>query len=321
MGLFDDGRTSIRVAVNEMQTKATNPFVPYGPEEVAESAVACAAAGASVVHFHSRTADGAQAVNDDSAGAGIYRRALELTAQASDILMEPTNLSRGHDPATAADTPQFWSLVDDPPVGTRLEVVNIDAFRFGQRGTGWREREQRLVPVRDWALDDDTPFAGPEVIRRSLECGLVPTFGLFDLGDARLLSAFARTGIVPGPVLVQINMFWDLMRGPTPGVDTLDAFLHEWRRYDIDSEVWVYARGAPDRDSYEELLSAALDRGVHLRVGLGDSAHLFPGSRNVDVVEHAAGIVAGRGLTPVTPAELRARIGVPAVSAPAAARR
>ena len=60
MGLFDEGKVVIRVGVNEMQPKSINPRVRYGPEEVAAEAIECARAGAAIIHFHSRTDDGAQ---------------------------------------------------------------------------------------------------------------------------------------------------------------------------------------------------------------------------------------------------------------------
>jgi 3-keto-5-aminohexanoate cleavage enzyme len=310
MTLFDEGKIIIRVAVNEMQPKSINAHIPYGAEEVAAEAVACAQAGASIVHFHSRTDDGAQAVDDDSNGAGIYRQALELTARDSDIIMEPTNLPRGHDPSLAVDVPHIWSLVEAPPAGTRLEVVNIDGFRFDHQRTAWDESEQRLLAIRNRRLDRETPFAGPEVIRETIKCGLVPFFGLFDLADVRMLSAFARTGIVPQPVLVQINFFFDLIRGPTPSVAALDAFLAEWRRVEVDSELCLFVRAMPDRASYEHLFEAAIDRGVHIRVGLGDNPHLFPNGRSVDMVEHAIEMASSKGLKPATPADLRARVRI-----------
>ena len=37
-----------------LATKDENPNVPYGPEEIARDAVACARAGASIIHFHAR---------------------------------------------------------------------------------------------------------------------------------------------------------------------------------------------------------------------------------------------------------------------------
>jgi uncharacterized protein (DUF849 family) len=311
MGLMDEGRTIVRIAVNEMQPKAANPAVPYGPEEVAADAIACAARGASIIHFHSRLDDGSQALDDDRTTAGVYRRAMELTAAECDIVMEPTNLDVGDDPTSASATPHFWLLLDQPPAGRPLEVVNIDGFRFAHKRARWDERTRRLLPLgRAVPPGGETPFIGPEVIVRAVEAGLVPFFGLFDVADARILSAFALEGIIRTPVLVQLNFFWDLLRGPTPTVDGLDAFLDEWRRHDIDSEVCLFVRDAPDRETYEALLHAALDRGVHLRVGLGDNAGLFSTWTNADMTEFAVDIASRHGLQPVTPKELRARVGI-----------
>src|SRR5262245_21475465 len=183
MGLFDEGRTIVRIAVNEMQSKSANPAVPYGPEEVAADAIACAAGGASIVHFHSRLEDGRQALDDDRTSASVYRRAMELTAAACDIMMEPTNLNVSDDPTAADATPHFWLLLDDPPAGRPLEVVNIDGFRFAHKRARWDERRRRLLPLgpRSGSGGDERPFAPPEVIVRTVEAGLVPFFGLFDV--------------------------------------------------------------------------------------------------------------------------------------------
>jgi uncharacterized protein (DUF849 family) len=304
MGLFDEGNVAIRLGVNEMQPKAINTHVPYGADEVAADAIECARLGAAIVHMHSRTDDGAQALHDDSNGAEIYRRVMALTARESDIIVEPTNLPRGNDPSLAIDVPHVWSLDDRPPDGTRLEVVNLDGFRFGR--AGWDHAEQRLIVINGRVWDRDAPFRGPEVIRETLARGLVPCFGVFDLGDTRMLSAFVAEGIVPQPVLVQINFFCDLMTGPTPSIEALDAILTEWRRRDIDSELFVFVRAMPDRESYERFFDAAMDRGVHPRVGLGDNPHLF--ERNSDMVEHMVELASRKRLTPASPAELRARI-------------
>lgn len=308
MGFFDEGRTIIRVAVNELQDRAQNPNIPYGPDEVADASIAAARAGAAIVHFHSRTDDGAQALADDSAGAEIYRRALERTAAASDVLMEPTNIPRGADPSLAEDTPQFWSLVEQPPANCRLEVVNIDGFRFAHNRVAW-SHEHGLRPIANRRILTDATVEAPEVIRRTLAHGLVPVYGVFELSDVRVLAHYARLGLTPSPVMVQINFFCDLMKGPTPSVASLDAFVAEWPD-DLDHETSVFLRGMPDRASYEAMLDAALERRVHVRVGLGDNPHLFPGGTSADMVEHAQERIARHGLTAVTPNELRARVGL-----------
>jgi 3-keto-5-aminohexanoate cleavage enzyme len=307
--LFDQGRVMVRVGPNEFQPKALNPNIPYGPEEIANDAIACARAGASIVHFHSRLNDGQQALEDDRSGAEVYRRVLALTAQGSDIVMEPTNLRQGLDPLLAADMPHVWSLLEAPPAAAPLEVINIDSYRFDHRGAGWDPAAKRLVTIRNYRYEPDAPFEAPEAIRKVVEAGLVPFFGLFDLVDMRLLGAYAAAGYVPRPVLIQINFFYDMIRGPTPSVEALDAFLDEWRRTGIEAEICLFARAVPDRVTYETLFQAALERGVHIRVGLGDNPALFGAATNADLVGHAVEMVQKRGLAPLTPAELRRHIG------------
>lgn len=306
MGFMQTGKVMVRAGLNELQPKDLNPNVPYLPDELAADAVACRAAGACIAHVHSRHADGSQALDDDSAGAGLYRRTMELTARESDIVVEPTNFPRGHDPSTAADVPQIWALLDQPPAGTRLEVANIDGFRFGR--AVWDHHARRLLPVRGREIDRDRPYEGPEVVRELLGRGVVPFFGVFDHGDTRMLACMAHQGVVPQPVLVQLNFFFDIIHGPTPSVAALDALLHEWRHFDIDAELCLFVRMAPDLATYEQLLLAALERGVHPRVGLGDNPHLF--GTNAEMVEHAVELAGRVGLVPVTPDELRARVGL-----------
>ena len=314
MTLLDDGNVMVRVALNELQPKSLNPNVPYGPEEVAADAIACGRAGATIAHVHSRHGDGRQALDDDSAGAGIYRRTIELVACESDIIVEPTNFPRGEDPTSAADVPQIWALIGEPPAGGRLEIVNIDGFRFGR--ASWDHATQTLYAVDGRDVDRDRPYPGPEVVQEVLRCGLVPFFGVFDLRDTRMLAAMAQRGTVPEPVLVQINLFFDVITGPTPSVEALDAILFEWRRFHIDSELSVFVRMAPDLEFYEEFLDAALQRGVHPRVGLGDNPHLF--ATNVEMVDYAIELASRRGLTPATPDHLRRRVGLlhPATAQP-----
>jgi 3-keto-5-aminohexanoate cleavage enzyme len=312
--LFDQGRVMVRVGPNEFQSKALNPNIPYGPEEVAEDAIACARAGASIAHFHSRLDDGEQAMTDDRTGAGIYRKALALTAPRSDIIMEPTNLRQGLDPCQAADMPHVWSLLDVPPAGAPLEVINIDSYRFDHRRAGWDAAARRLVVIRNYRYEPDLSFEAPEAIRKVVAAGLIPFFGLFDLVDMRLLGAYAAAGFVPRPVLIQINFFYDMIRGPTPSVEALDDFLGEWRRTGIEAEICLFVRAVPDRATYEALFQAALERGVHIRVGLGDNPTLFGQATNADLVAHAVEMVEKHGLRPVTPTELRWHIGVRALA-------
>ena len=308
MGFLDDGKALVGVGVNELQPRDRNPNVPFTAEEIAADCVAVARRGATMVHVHSRHADGSQALSDDAAGANVYRCIWELTAAASEIVLEPTNMPLGHDPSTALDTPHFWSMQDELPPHAPLEIVNIDAFRFAHHRVAW-DQQLGLRPVEGRRIVPDGTVELPEVIRETLHRKLVPFFGVFELSDMRLLAHWARLGLLPTPVLVQINFFGDLMKGPTPSLAALDAYLVEWPS-DVDAEICAFARMMPDVASYESFFDGALDRGIHFRCGLGDNPHLWPDATNADVVEHTRSRLERRGFTPATPNELRSRVGL-----------
>ena len=49
----------IMARINEYMPRDNNKHVPFTPDEIAQAAVECEAAGASIVHFHARQPDGA----------------------------------------------------------------------------------------------------------------------------------------------------------------------------------------------------------------------------------------------------------------------
>jgi uncharacterized protein (DUF849 family) len=57
----------------------------------------------------------------------------------------------------------------------------------------------------------------------------------------------------------------------------------------------------------------AIDRGAHVRVGLGDNPVDADGSRftNTEMVQRIVEMAAARGRQPATPAEARAILGAP----------
>lgn len=60
-----DQRVVVEVGINEGMMRASNPHVPYIPDEIAYDARACYEAGAAVVHYHGRDAEtGAGLITD-----------------------------------------------------------------------------------------------------------------------------------------------------------------------------------------------------------------------------------------------------------------
>ena len=78
----------IEAALNEQSSKAENPHVPVSAEECAADALACAAAGAAIIHFHARNPrTGALLIP----GTETYAEAMRLiNEERPDLLVYPT---------------------------------------------------------------------------------------------------------------------------------------------------------------------------------------------------------------------------------------
>ena len=104
------GRVIIEAALHELVSKSANPHVPYGPEEVAADAAACAEAGATLVHFHARDSEsGEQRWHDD---AYIRRMARERFGWVLPGEVGYRVIDENGD--TVGDTPRL----DDPSAGS-----------------------------------------------------------------------------------------------------------------------------------------------------------------------------------------------------------
>ncbi len=301
------GKVIIEVGLNEMATKAENPNVPYGPDEVAPDAIRCARAGAAIIHFHARHEDGSQAKTDD----GIYREAMAAIGRECDALTFPTSFQLPGEPWRAEQLPHVWALVDDPPDGAPLRIAPYDGFRIGPRPL-WDAERDRLVQRGNVTLTDTAqpPYELPEALAEMLGRGLLPEIACYDVGDVRWARLVARTGLLPQPVRLQLQLFDSYVFGPSATPASVDALLAEWQTDGpVDAEIEVVAYGMRDQKRYERLLRHALDRGVNIRVGLGDCPRAFANWRNVELVEWAVGICDQCGLEPATSADVRARFG------------
>jgi uncharacterized protein (DUF849 family) len=293
VGLADEGTVIVEVGQNEFTTKAQNPNVPYGPEEVAADAVACAAAGAAVVHFHARDGGGEQ----DWSGTARYRQALDLIAGSSDVVAYPSYFG---------DHSHVWALAAQAPGGAGSILASYDV-------------PQEVVGPRLWNEDacrfEDPPFdtvggaAPPDPLGEMRRLGVHPTVNVFDVGEARWLALAVRAGLFPTPLYVKLFLCEQLVTGPFPDEHGIDAYTSQLSP-DLDLECTIVPYTMMRADRAETLLRAALDRGLHVRVGIGDSPYAHPDATNAELVARAVELVRAAGYEPATPAAVRDRLGL-----------
>jgi 3-keto-5-aminohexanoate cleavage enzyme len=303
MTLADDGRTIIEVGINETATKARNPNVPYGPEEVAASVVDAARAGAAIVHFHARRDDGTQAWND----AGVYSSAMDLIAEECDVLCYPTYPPRvpreeryGH----------VWALAERDGPG-RLELAPLD---IGSRNIVlWDHDRQAFAPLDLLPADHQVAINSPDelewFLREARARGLHPTLGIFDVTYLRYSVHALWAGLLDAPLLMKWFLAERWASGPFPTVAGLDSYVAQIPD-DVDYEGIVVPYAIADADDCATLWRAGLERRQGLRVGIGDCPDAFPTATNAELVHRAVDLAAMHGREPATADDVRTRVGL-----------
>jgi uncharacterized protein (DUF849 family) len=117
----------IEAALNELMDKASNPHVPYGPEEVAIDAAACVEAGASMLHFHARDAQtGDQLWTSTETYVDAMRRIYGLGV-ARDVLFYPT-----YEWLTEEQLTHVVALRQHPDVRLALAALDVGAVLLNE---------------------------------------------------------------------------------------------------------------------------------------------------------------------------------------------
>jgi uncharacterized protein (DUF849 family) len=107
----------IEAALNEQSPKAANPNVPITAEECAADALASAAAGAAIVHFHARDPETGALL---SPGTETYATAMRaIRAERSDLLVYPAARSRPSASPSSPSWPTTRACAWAPPPSTR----------------------------------------------------------------------------------------------------------------------------------------------------------------------------------------------------------
>jgi uncharacterized protein (DUF849 family) len=293
MTLADDGKTIIEVGLNEFTTKRQNPHVPYGPEEVAADAIACAEAGAAVVHFHARADDGSQ----DWAGVERYQRAMDLIATGSDVVTYPSYFG---------DHAHIWELAGRAAGGPGSVLASYDVPQEVVGPRLWNEPERRFEDPPFDTVGGDAP---PDPLADMGRLGVRPTVNVFDVGEARWLTLALRAGMFPTPLYVKLFLCEQLVNGPFPDATGIDAYLSQLSsEHDLECTIVPYTM--MEAGHAESVLRAALARNLNIRVGIGDSPYAHPSARNAELVERAVALVTEAGFEPASPADVRNRLGL-----------
>jgi uncharacterized protein (DUF849 family) len=286
----------VEAALNEQSSKAANPHVPVSAEECAADALAVAEAGAAIVHFHARDpASGALL----SPGTETYAEAMRLiNEERPDLLVYPT-YSGGASPAERFA--HVAALADDP--GARLRSATIDP---GAMIFSFFDPESRTI--RGDGVFAVTHADLEYFLRLAADKGIQYSVVVREPGHVRITVAAHRMGWMTGTVLFKLNLADDALWGLPPSEAAVDTYLGIVPD-DVPYTYMAYTYGP----SHWAMAQLAIDRGAHVRVGLGDNPVEADGAQltNAELVRRVVEMAAAAGREPATPTEARALLGAP----------
>ena len=250
-------------------TKAQNPALPISPEEVAQAAWECRAAGAAILHLHVRTPEGKPTQDPKR-----FKEIIEAVRRASDIVVEITTGGAVGDSAEERLRP----VVELEPEMASLDCGTVN---FGN------EYIVNTLPVmREFA----SQFRAHRV-RATLEC--------FDLGHVYASHILLKEGLLEAPYHYGFVLN---VPGAVPySVANLEAFV---AALPTGADFTVMGIG---RSSLPAQFGAVA-RGGWIRVGFEDNVYFSKGvlaASNAQLVERAAQIAHEAGLAPASPDEVR----------------
>jgi uncharacterized protein (DUF849 family) len=284
----------LEVALNGPWSRERQPAIPVHADEIVEDAIACAAEGASIIHFHPYDpATGRQ--RDDYE---IYAPIIERIRAKVDVICYGTLPFAGDVDAKDALSPEKryaaveklataglieWSVVDpgSTNISTRKDVAS------GKQGFVYANPESHIRH-------------GLDLCHRH---NLTPSYAIYEPGFMRLGAALRRTVSGLTPPVYRLMFSDNFTFGFPPEEWALEAYVRLLGIEEPNAQWMVAGLGV----QIDPLVDFAVTHGGHIRVGLEDSPLGHPIS-NVEQVRAARARIERNGGTMATAAQVRERL-------------
>jgi uncharacterized protein (DUF849 family) len=271
--------------------------VPVTPDEIADSAIEAARAGAAIAHIH---------VRDPETGRGsretdLYRRVVERVRAADiDVVLNLTAGMGGDLVLGGEDAPLPVDAFGTDMIGAHERLVHIEALRPEictlDCGT------MNFAAGGDYVMVN-TPVMVRAMAARVRELGVRPELEVFDTGHLVLVHELIRDGLIDDPPMVQLCT--GIPYGAPDDLATLLAMVARLPQNAVFSAFSIGRMQLP-------FVAMAVLAGGNVRVGLEDNIYLSRGvlASNGDLVARAVSILQAMGVRILGPSEVRERLAL-----------
>jgi len=277
------------------ETAHKSEHVPVTPQQIAESAIGAAKAGAAIVHIH---------VRDPETGKGsrrteYYAEVVERVRAADvDVVVNLTagmggDLVLGGDENVMPPNPDGTDMVGaterlDHVRAILPEICTLDCGTMNFASGG------------DYIMVN-SPGVLRSMARQVQELGVRPELEVFDTGHLVQVKEMIRDGLLDDPVMIQLCM--GIAYGAPDDPTTFMALVNNL------PEDSVFSAFSISRMQLPFVAMAAL-AGGNVRVGLEDNLYAGPGqlATNAMLVERARNILEGMNVRVMSPQAVRDKL-------------
>lgn len=291
-----------------IHTPSMSPYLPITPEQIAQEAIAAAAAGAAMLHLHARDPN----TGRPDQSPELFKQFLPTIKSFTDAII---NITTGGGLGMTLDqrlAPAKWAQPE-------IASMNMGSLNFNISGaaakiTDWQFDWERpyLESTKDFILSNT--FAQME--RGIRELGAQGTrfeFECYDMAHVYNLAHFADRGIVKPPFFIQ-GVF-GILGGIGAEPENLLALKAAADR--LFGSDYLFSALAAGRHQFPMITQSAL-LGGSVRVGLEDSLYAGRGrlaTSNAEQVAKIRRILEELSLEIATPAEARALLATKGANA------
>jgi uncharacterized protein (DUF849 family) len=274
-------------------TQDRSPHVPRSPQQIAESAIAAAKAGAAVVHCHVRDPE----TGAPSRDLKLYRELTDRIRDSGVDMVLNLTAGMGGDIVFGGTSSPFPVAAGTDMVGAEERVAHIaeclpEICTLDCGTMNFAEADYVMT---------NTPGMLQAMGRMMTELGVKPEVEAFDTGHLWYAKQLVEDGVLEPDVLVQL-----CMGVPWGAPDDLNTFMAMVNNVPSN---WTFSAFALGRNQMAYVAASVL-AGGNVRVGLEDNLWLDKGvlATNEQLVTRARGIIEGLGARLLSPGEVREKL-------------
>lgn len=277
------------------ETTAKSEKVPVTPQQIAESAIEAAKAGAAVVHIHVRDPRTGRGSRDTELYAEVVDR---IRSSDTDVVINLT-AGMGGDLVLGGDENVFPLNEDGTDMAgaterldhvTRLrpEICTLDCGTMNFASGG------------DYIMTN-TPSVLRKMAKVVQQLGVRPELEVFDTGHLVMVKDLIKEGLLDDPIMIQLCM--GIAYGAPDDPNTFMALVNQLPNDCVFSAFSISRMQLP-------FVAQAVLAGGNVRVGLEDNLYLDRGqlATNGQLVDRARKILENMNVSVMGPADVRAKL-------------